>query len=602
MKLTGGQIIMKYLEKEQVPYVLGIPGHGILSFFDALKESEKAGKVKYIQVKHEQSAVHIADGYYRTKGEPLATFTSIGPGALNTSIGLATAYVDSVPVFQVNGDTHTNMKGVGVLQEIERAQDSNFIRTMEPVTKRCWRAESVEQLPRLMQRAFNQMETGRKGPVVIGLPMDVAAEATEVNFDEIGTRKTASKPVGQKEYIEQAVELMKGAKRPVILAGGAVLRSDMEEKLVELAELWGAAVLTTMAGKSAFPEEHPLNGFHTGSKGTPVGIKLSSTADVILALGTRFADETTCSYKDGVGFSFPKTKLIQVDLEAAEIGKNYPCDCGIIGDVSKVTEQLIEEYKEKVSASRDFMDNGYTKEILELKKAWSKMLEEKRAVDFEHPTISQVIGIMNECLPEKTIISTSSGNTQAQLFQEYCFKNGQKHLTTGGFSTMGWAMPAAIGAKLAKPETPVVALMGDGDFMMTMQELSVMAQYNIPVVVLLLNNSGWMAIKDLQADVFGEEYMFGNDFMKGEELYSPDFAEIAKNFGLYSEKVEKKEDVSGAIINALNSGRPALVEITVHRDYPESGGKAYGWWDMPIPAYMEERRKGFLEAKMGETV
>lgn len=602
MKLTGGQIVMKYLEKEKIPYVLGIPGHGILSFFDALKESEQAGNVKYIQVKHEQSAVHIADGYYRVKGEPLATFTSIGPGALNTSIGLGTAYVDSIPVFQVNGDTHTNMKGVGVLQEIERAQDSNFIRTMEPVTKRCWRAESVQQLPRLMQRAFNQMETGRKGPVVIGLPMDVAADSMEVNFDAIGTRKTESKPVGQKEYIEKAVELMKDAKRPVILAGGSVLRSNMEEKLIELAELWGAAVITTMAGKSAFPEDHPLNGFHTGSKGTPVGIKLTSSADVILALGTRFADETTCSYKDGVGFSFPKTKLIQVDIEPMEIGKNYPCDCGIIGDVTKVAEQLIEEYKTKVSSEKNFMEKEYTKEILELKKDWAKMLAEKRAVDFKYPTISQVIGIMNECLPENTIISTSSGNTQAQLFQEYCFKNGQKHLTTGGFSTMGWAMPAAIGAKLAKPEVPVVALMGDGDFMMTMQEMSVMAQYDIPVVVVLVNNSGWMAIKDLQADVFGEENMFGNDFMKGDEIYSPDFAAIAKSFGLYSEKVEKKEDVAKAIENAIASGKPALVEIQVHRDYPESGGKAFGWWDMPIPAYMEERRKNYLDARAGETV
>ncbi|RHR54036.1 thiamine pyrophosphate-binding protein [Clostridium sp. AF18-27] len=602
MKLSGGQIVMKYLEKEKVPYVLGIPGHGILSFFDALKESEQAGNVKYIQVKHEQTAVHIADGYYRIKGEPLATFTSIGPGALNTVIGLGTAYVDSVPVFQVNGDTHTNMKGVGVLQEIERAQDSNFIRVMEPVTKRCWRAESVNQLPRMMQRAFNQMTTGRKGPVVIGLPMDVAADVTEVNFDEIGTRRTGAKPAGQQEYIDTAVEMMKEAKRPVIIVGGSVLRSNMEDQLIELAELWGAAVVTTMAGKSAFPEDHPLNGFHTGSKGTPVGLKLTREADVILALGTRFADETTSSYREGVGFSFSRTKLIQVDIESAEIGKNYPCACGIIGDVSVVAGQLIKAYRETVSVDRDYMDRPYTKEILALKQEWAEILTKKRSVEFEHPTISQVIGIMNECLPENTIIATSSGNTQAQLFQEYCFKNGQKHLTTGGFSTMGWAMPAAIGAKLAKPEAPVVALLGDGDFMMTMQEMSVMAQYDIPVVVVLLNNSAWMAIKDLQADVFGQEYMFGNDFMKDGALYSPKFAEIAENFGLHAEKVDKKKDVEGAIERAIASGKPALVEVTVHRDYPESGGVAYGWWDMPVPAYMEDRREKFVAARAEETV
>lgn len=230
------------------------------------------------------------------------------------------------------------------------------------------------------------------------------------------------------------------------------------------------------------------------------------------------------------------------------------------------------------------------------------MLKKKRSATFEHPTISQVIGIMNECLPENTIIATSSGNTQAQLFQEYCFKKRQKHLTTGGFSTMGWAMPAAIGAKLAKPEAPVVALMGDGDFMMTMQELSVMAQYQIPVVVLLLNNSGWMAIKDLQADVFGQEHMFGNDFMRGEDLYSPDFARIAESFGIYGERVERIGEVEGAIQRALRTKAPALIEITVHREYPESGGEAFGWWDMPVPAYMKEKRTAFLKAKEEETV
>lgn len=167
---------------------------------------------------------------------------------------------------------------------------------------------------------------------------------------------------------------------------------------------------------------------------------------------------------------------------------------------------------------------------------------------------------------------------------------------------MGWAMPAAIGAKLAKPEVPVIALMGDGDFMMTMQELSVMAQYNIPVVVMLLNNSGWMAIKDLQADVFGEENTFGNDFKKGDELYSPDFAAIARDFGIYSEKISQEEEIKGALQRAIELNGPALIEVNVHRNYPDSGGDSYGWWDVPIPEYMEERRKVFEENKSGETV
>lgn len=598
MRLTGGQIVMKYLESENVPYVLGIPGHGILGFFDALRESEQEGKVTYLQVKHEQAAVHVADGYFRIKGEPLAIFTSIGPGALNTAIGLGTAYVDSSAVFQISGDTHVQMKGVGVLQEIERYQDSNFIRALEPLVKRAWRAESVGQLPRIMQRAFNQMLTGRKGPVMVALPMNVQADAADVELPEPLRHRAAGRPAGEAAQIQKAVELMKGAKRPVILAGGATLRCNMREKLVELAERWGAAVVTTMAGKSVFPEDHPLNGFHTGSKGTPVGMELTSGADVILALGTRFADETTCSYKDGVSFRFPDTKLIHVDIDAGEIGKNYPCDVGILGDLTIVTEQLLEAY----GPGADYRANDYTREIQALNARWKNKLQKSRETRYDKITISQMIGEMNACMPENAIIVSSSGNTQAQLFQEYCFIKGQRHLTTGGFSTMGWAMPAGIGAKLAQPETPVLALMGDGDFMMTMQELSMLAQYDIPLVVMVVNNNGWMAIKDLQYDVLGEAYAFGNDFERNGEPYSPDFVKVAQAFGIRSEKISQQGEIEHALGRAFSHSGPTLIQVDVCREYPASGGEAYGWWDVPIPTYMIERRARYEQALKGETV
>lgn len=602
MKLTGGQIIVKYLEKENVPYILGIPGHGILGFFDAVREAELAGKIKYLQVKHEQTAVHIADGYFRVSGKPLAVFTSIGPGALNTAIGLGTAYVDSCPVFQISGDTHVRMKGVGVLQEIERYQDSNFIRVLEPLVKRCWRAESVRQLPRMMQRAFNQMLTGRKGPVLVSLPMDVQADSVALGLPEPVRHKAAAGPAGEQAAIEAAITVMKAAKRPVILVGGAMLRSGYHQKLVELAELWGAAVVTTMAGKSAFPEDHPLYAFHTGSKGTPVGLELTRNADVVLALGTRFADETTCSYRKNVAFSFPKTKLIHVDIEAGEIGKNYGCDVGILGDLTVVIDQLLDAYRADDEAADEKIKSAYAKEILTLKKEWSTVLQVKRAKKFDKITISQLIGKMSEYLPAETIIATSSGNTQAQLFQEYCFRKPGTHLTTGGFSTMGWAVPAAIGAKLAKPDTPVVAFLGDGDFMMIMQELSTMAQYNIPVVVLLVNNAGWMAIKDLQHDVYGRDFTFGNDWLKDGKSYSPDFTEIAKNFGIHSQKISQESEVEEALNTALAANAPVLIEVDTYREYPESGGEAFGWWDVPIPTYMKELRKKYEAGAAEEDV
>ncbi len=602
MRLSGGQFILQHLKQKKVPYILGIPGHGILGLFDAIRQADKDGVIRYIQVKHEQTATHMADGYYRVAGSPLAVFTSIGPGALNTAIGLGTAYVDSTAFLQFSGDTHVHMKGVGVLQEIERYQDSYFIRAMEPLSKRAWRVEAVGQLPRLMRRAFGQMEAGRPGPVVMALPMDVQADTLDYTPEPDSGDTPPPRPAGDEALVQKAARLMAGARRPVIMAGGGMLRSRAFEALQKLAEAWGAAVVTTMAGKSAFPENHPLSGCHTGTKATPIGLELTRNADVILALGCRFADETTCSYRKGEAFSFPETKLIHVDLDAAELGKNYPCNVGIQGDVGLVLAQLLQAYSPLAPEGFDYRSAPYTAEIARLRAEWDATLAKAREQKFEKITISQLIAELGQCLPGDTIITTSSGNTQAQLFQEYRFKTPGCHLTSGGFSTMGWAFPAAMGAKLASPAQPVVALLGDGDFMMVMQELSTLAQYNIPVVVVLANNAGWMAIKDLQSGMLGQEYTFGNDWTREGEDYNPDFVKIAEAFGVAAQRISTAAEVAPALDKALQSGAPAFIEVEVHREFPESGGDAYGWWDVPMPEYLPRQKAMYDEGRREEQV
>lgn len=594
-KMTGGEVVVEQLVKEGVPYIIGIPGHGILGLFDAIRKAEGEGKIKYLQVRHEQSATAIADGYYRVSGKPLATFTSIGPGTLNTSIGLGTSYVDSTAFLLLCGDTHVGMKGVGVLQEVERYSDSNIIRSLEPLSKRSWRTESARVLPRIMRRAFGQMLGGRPGPCAISLPMDVQAAEVDSSFSTISKADIPQLPSANNEQIDQALKIMKTAKRAVILLGGGALRAKCADKVRLLAEKWGAAVVTTMAGKGAFWEDHSQYCFHTGSKGTPIGIKVCRDADVVLAIGTRFADETTCSYRKGISFNFPDTKLIHIDIDAGEIGKNYVADVGIVADLCDALDKL--------NMCKDLSPNkDYLAEIISLRKDWDNVIKENRK-DRGEITISQLIGLLNDTLPQQTIIATSSGNTQAQLFQEYCYKQPYCNLTTGGFSTMGWAVPAAMGAKLASPDTPVVALVGDGDFMMVMQELSIMAQYNIPIIIVLADNNGWMAIKDLQMDVLGEDCAFGNDFAKDNgEIYSPDFYTIAKAFGVDSYKADNEKDIKNAINEAVKNNRPALITIPVTRKYPLTGGKAYGWWDVPIPAYMATKRETYEKAIKEETV
>ena len=589
MNRIGGEIIIDYLIQENVPYILGIPGHGVMGLFEAVRKAEGQGKIKYIQVKHEQAATAIADGYFRMRGKPLVSFSSVGPGTLNSCIGLATAYVDSSAFLQLCGDTHVYMKGTGVLQEIERYQDNNMMRALEPLTKRCWRADSVIQLPKILRRAFGQMMNGRSGPCAVMLPFDI--QCAEYNEKQSSQEyQIESKPCADPESIAQAIALMKTAKRPVILAGGGVLRVKAGELVEKLAGTWGAAIVTTLAGKGAVLETNPWYGFHTGSKGTPVGLELCRNADVILAVGTRFADETACSYRKGVSFNFPDTKLVHIDIDPGEIGKNYSANVGIISDLSDALRQLIENLGDE-----RLDKETYFEEIQQLKEDWKKQLVKVRDVNTDKITISQLIGEMNEHLPDDTIIATSSGNTQAQLFQEYCYKKRYCNLTTGGFSAMGWAFPAALGAKLACSDRPVVAFLGDGDMLMVLQELSTMAQYDIPVTVILADNSGWMAIKDLQIDVFGEKSAYGNDFERGDKPYSPDFAKIAETFGITAEKVSSREECAAALSRAVGSGKPYLIHATVCRDYPYSGGGAFGWWDVPVPYYDTERRKAYEE-------
>ncbi|MCL2194878.1 MAG: thiamine pyrophosphate-binding protein [Oscillospiraceae bacterium] len=586
MKLTGGEIVLKQLVAQGVPYIAGIPGHGCLALFDAIRREEEAGNIKYLQVKHEHTSAAIADGYYRTKGEPMAVFASIGPGTLNLSIGIGNAYVDSTALLALCGDTHVHMMGTGVLQEIERYQDSNIIRSLEPLAKRTWRAENARQLPRMMSRAFRQMLQGRPGPCVIALPMDVQAEAIDCNIAAV---EPPAVPCADAASIAKAAAVMKTAKRPVIMVGGGALYAKAGELITQLAEAWGAAIITTMAGKGTVAETHPQVGFHTGSKGTAIGVELTRKADVVLAVGTRFADETTCSYRKGAAFNFPETKLVHIDLDAGELGKNYTPDVAINADLCDSLRQLL---------GHDFAANAdYLAEIKQLREDWFAYLAQVRAQPTDQLTISQLTGILNETLPENTIISTSSGNTQAQLFQEYCYPQAGCNLTTGGFSTMGWAVPAAMGAKLAAPDQPVIAYLGDGDFMMTMQELSTIAQYDIPVVVVLADNHGWMAIKDLQIGALGAETAFGNDFAPG-----TDFAAIAEAFGVAAWRANTADEVKQALNESIASGKPGFIHINVCREHPNSGGRAFGWWDVPVPAYLEERREVYEQAAKEELV
>jgi acetolactate synthase-1/2/3 large subunit len=494
------------------------------------------------------------------------------------------------------------MFGKGVLQEIERLHAANSVQALAPLAKRYWQVTEVGQLPSVMHRAFSIMEEGRPGPVVVDLPMNVQADALNVELSSPAARRPAGRVQGDPAQVERAAELLSRARRPVILVGGGVLTARASAELRDLAEYLGAAVITTSMGKSAFPEDHPLYGWHAGAKGTTCGNALARTADVVLAVGCRFADETTSSYRYGVTFAIPPTRLIHVDIDGGEIGKNYPTEVGIVGDACSVLADLLTAVT-ALAPPQTGIEPGYHQEIDELRQAWFQQLATVQRSDRDPVTISRVFYELRQALARDAIVATSSGHPQTAALFEFPFYEPRTNLSTGGFSTMGFAVPAALGAKLAAPGQQVVAVVGDGDFLMTMQELATAAQYGIAVVVIVLNNQGWQSIRDLQIDMLGESSVFATEFTGQDgKPYSPSFRAIAEAFGIDAQCIHRPNQVQPAVRRALELNAPALIEVIVNREYPYSGGYATGWWDVPIPAYMTDRRAAYVAARNEEVL
>ncbi|MBL8132263.1 MAG: thiamine pyrophosphate-binding protein [Anaerolineae bacterium] len=601
MRLTGSEIITEILAQEKVPYVIGISGHGNLALVDAFRRARD--RMRLIMPRHEQAAVHIADGYFRAKGSPLAVFTSIGPGATNTAIGLATAYVDSIPVLQFVGETHVHMRGTGVLQEIERQRWSDLPAMFEPVAKRVWRIDNASQVPRAMGQAFNTMLTGRPGPVVLTLPMDVQAQTIDVEpaLADSPRRRPHNRINGDAAALDAAAALLIHARRPVIVVGGGVILSGAEAEVRALAEHLGACVVTSMQGKSAFPEDHPLYAWHMGTNATTCGNAMTANADVLIAVGMRFADKATCSYKPGESFSIPPTKLIHIDIDPYEIGKNYPVEVGIVGDAQAVLASLVERVR-ALTPARDWAAAPYTNEIRARVSAWLASLRPLNESSQTPVTMGRAIAEVRRVLPMNGMVLTSSGNVQAQLYQEMPFSEPRTYISAGGFSTMGWAYPAAMGAKLAAPERPVVAMVGDGDFLMTFQEIATAVQYGIPVVAIVLNNQGWQAIRDLQEIAYGEGAAYGSMFEQEQEPITPHLADAARAFGAHAARVTHPDEIGPALQAALASEAPAVVEIMVDTQRGTSGGQAPGWWDVPVPGYYADRRARYDQEKSEERI
>ncbi len=451
---------------------------------------------------------------------------------------------------------------------------------MNHLVKRSWLVTSVRQLQRVFLNALKEALSGRPGPVLIDLPMDVQVEEIDIELEDPSKYLPTGRVYPDPITIKRAAELLLNAQRPLILIGGGVVMSGATEELIKVAEFLGAPVICSFRGdaKGGFPEDHELYAFHPGNIGSLVGNELAKEADVILAIGVTFSDETTSSYVRGVTFNIPPTKLIHIDIDPHEIGKNYPVEIGIVGDAKASLEMLYKALVE-LGVKRDWRSSQWYKRLRELKERWFSEIEELRS---KAPLgIPNIVKILREELPKDAIITLSAGLPQEIFSQQWIAYYPGTFISSGGFSTMGFALPAAMGAKLARPDKKVIAIEGDGSFLMNNVELATAKQYEIPIMVVILNNYGWISIRDLQIRSF-KERVFTTEFRdRSGRLYTVDFEKIAKAYGVEYIKATSVDEVRQGVRKFLNLETPSVLEIPVETRFPYSGTKAYGYWDIP---------------------
>lgn len=587
-RLSGAQIVVEYLVRQEVPVVAGIPGHGSWALTDALLDRQDA--IRTIQVMHEQSAVHLADGFYRATGRPILAFTSIGPGATNTVIGMATAYVDSTAVALLTGSAHTYMRGAGLLQELDRRHVADNPRIFEPVVKEWWQPSRVDELPFVLQRAWNQMVSGRPGPILLDLPMDVLADAAEVTLPDPARREARGRVRPAADDVERAATVLRDATRPVIVAGGGAITAEASAEVTALAERLGAPVVTTWNGKGAIDETHELAGLTIGDTASTVGNELASSADVVVSVGNRFTDWSASSYRAGITFAIPPSKLIQIDIDPREIGKNYPVEVALVGDAKAAVADLLAALGTAQATEADRARRAaYRAEIARRRDDWFARVEEKSGSSATPMTMARAVREVQAATSQDAIVVTGAGLPQGMVKQRWITRQPRAHITSGGFSTMGFELPAAIGVQLAKPDRQVISISGDGSFLQSMQELATAVLAGTPVCAVVLDNSGWISIKGGQETFFGRPAW--TDFLTPDgSVYSPDFGAIGRAFGLHSETVEDPDEVRPAVGRALASGGPSLVHIRVDRDLAVAGPDKTGWWDAPSPDYHPDQR------------
>ena len=531
MQLNGAQILIKALQEQGVDTIFGYPGGAVLEIYDALKESD----IRHVLVRNEQGGAHAASGYARAAGKVGVCLATSGPGATNLVTGIATAYMDSVPMVAFTGQVPRSMIGTDAFQEID------ITGITSPITKHNYLVQNVEDLARIIAEAFYIARTGRPGPVLIDIPRDVSQALTEyVPVTEVDIRSYKPTVSGHMGMIKRAVNVIKDSKKLVICVGGGVVAGNAAAEVMQLAQMKNATVVATMMGLSGYPaeEERFLGMLGTyGNEGANLAVQ---DCDCFLALGMRFDDRVISV----PGKFAPNAEIIHVDVDPAEIGKNVDIDIPIVGDLKTVLGELIQQLEKQTD--------------LTVCEALYPQIALPMSAGLNVPWTMQLVESLVD--KEKTIVTTDVGQHQVWTANSYRFDTPRKFISSGGLGTMGYGIPAAVGAQIACPDNLVIAVTGDGSFQMCMHELGTILEQELPIKILVFNNTVLGMVRQLQYHYSGQRYS-GVHFNK-----TVDFMALAKAYGAAGYQITSKEEAPEILKEAFSNGRFTIVEIAIDPD------------------------------------
>ena len=579
--MKGGELIADFLIAEDVPYVIGLCGHGNVGMLDPLYE--RRDKIRMVSVRHEQAAGHMADAYFRVRHQPVATLTSCGPGSANLVMATATAQADSSGFLAITGNVATSQFNRAPFQETYRYAQADFPSVMRPYVKRSYQCTRVDMLPLALRQGLGLVTSGRPGPVHLDVPYDVFQETADVDVPVSDRATLSSRTAASPADVDRAAELLAAAERPLIFAGQGMTISEAAPELTRLVERFAIPVVNSPNGFGTLDMTHPLALGFIGRNGAYPANQAGRRADVLLTVGARFDDRSASSWLPGYSWNIPPTKLIHVDIDSGEIGRNYPVALGIAADAKTFLAQLFDALE-----ARGFAEGRtapWLAAIEEWTDEWQAFVAPNFGVSSSPLRPEAVVEGLAAVLDENAILALDVGVHHNWFMQFWKPRRPQRMLNSWGFAGMGFGVCGVLGAKLAEPETPCVTVCGDGGFMMAPHILATAVENDIPAVWIVWNNFAYASIRDIQVGLYqGREIATAFHHPATGAPYSPDFAALARACGVDGITVTHTDQFADAVAAAVKSNKPVLLDVHVDADIRPT---ATGAWQLPPTPYGE---------------